>query len=101
MASIATELKTIRQQVERLQAEAAGRQQLSSRTIWDEQNNDSVNQIGDHYNGLIIHLTAEVTPAMGTLKSGNTQAKMSQNEFNDLRRQIIESLDTPVTSALA
>ena len=39
MASVDAELKTIRQQVERLQAEAVGLKQLSSTTVWEEQNN--------------------------------------------------------------
>ena len=98
MPSINAELKTIRLQVERLQAEAAGRKQLASMTIWEEQNNDYVNQISERFNGLIIHLTTEVSPSAGTAKC---QKGMSQNEFKELRRQIIESLDTPTSSAVS
>ena len=82
MTSISVELKTIRQQVERLQAEAVGRKQLSSTTVWEEQNNDYVNQISERFNGLIIHLTTEVSPSAGTT---NDQKRMSQNEFEELR----------------
>ena len=98
MPSINTELKTIRLQVERLQAEAAGRKQLSSTTIWEEQNKDYVNQILEQFNGLIIHLTTEVSPSTGIAKC---QKGMSQNEFKESRRQIIESLDTPTASAVS
>ena len=98
MTSISVELKTIRQQVERLQAEAIGRKQLSSTTIWEEQNNDYVNQISERFNGLIIHLTTEVSPSAGT---NNEQKRMSQNEFEELRKQIIESLDTPTSSSVS
>ena len=97
MTSISVELKTIRQQVERLQAEAAGRKQLASMTVWEEHNNDYVNQISERFNGLIIHLTTEVSPSTGTAKC---QKGMSQNEFKELRKQIIESLDTPTSSSV-
>ena len=97
MASVDAELKTIRQQVERLQAEAVGRKQLSSTTVWEEQNNDYVNQIPERFNGLIIHLTTEVSLSTGTAKC---QKGMSQNEFKELRKQIIESLDTPTSSSV-
>ena len=98
MTSISVELKTIRQQVERLQAEAAGRKQLASMTVWEEHNNDYVNQISERFNGLIIHLTTEVSPSTGTAKC---QKGMSQNEFKELRKQIIESLDTPTAPAVS
>ena len=61
MVSIAAELKTLRKQVEQLRVEAVGRKRLSSMTIWEGQNRDSVNQIPKQFNGLVIHLTNDAS----------------------------------------
>ena len=76
MASVATQLKDLRQQVEALQVEVAGRQHISSMVIWDEQKQPSVNQKSptkaEQFNGLIVHLTSERSPLEVTVnKRGN------------------------------
>ena len=88
--SITAELKQLRQQVEKLQVEVNGRQSISSRIVWDQQNESSVNQETsrrqEEFNGLIIHLTPEMSPHDGT-------KWMSQNEFEKLKAQIRGELD--------
>jgi hypothetical protein len=90
MASVTSDLKLLRQQVESLQAEVAGRKAIGAMIVWDQQNESSVNQnnypnLGT-FNGLIVHLTPELSPQGGT-------GGLGQNEFNDLKQQIRDSLD--------
>jgi hypothetical protein len=66
MASVATQLKDLRQQLEKLQVEVAGRESIGAMVIWDEQNESSVNQIPESFSGLIVHLTPELSPQVGT-----------------------------------
>ena len=86
MPSLATDLKWIRQQLEAAQVEVAGRQTIGAMVIWDEQNESSVNQIPDDFSGLIVHLTPEMSPQVGT------EIGISQTEFEalkaDLRREL-------------
>lgn len=98
MTSITAELKTLRQQVERLQAEAAGRKQLSSVITWNEQNADSVNTVSENFSGLVVHLTPDV-PGNGDTTEG--QKNLSQNEFNELKKQILGTLDSQTPHAVA
>ena len=98
MGSISAELKTLRQQIEQLQAEAVGRKRLSAMTAWDGQNRDSVNQIPEGFSGLIVHLTDDV-PANGD--TTDCKKGMNQNEFDELKRQILGTLDSPPASSVA
>lgn len=88
--SITAELKQLRQQVEKLQVELNGRQSISSCITWDEQNESSVNQETsrrqEEFNGLIIHLTPEMSQPKGT-------KWMSQNEFEKMKAEIRGELD--------
>lgn len=99
MPSLASDLKLLRQQVEKLQVEVAGRKSIGSIVVWDEQNQSSVNQETsrrqEDFNGLVIHLTHELSPLEGTVKG------LNQNEFEALKEQIRESLaaSTPRTDA--
>ena len=72
MPSINAELKELRSKVEALQVEVAGRQNISSMAIWDEQNLSSVNQESptkaEQFNGLIVHLTSERSLLKETVK---------------------------------
>ena len=68
MASVAAQLKDLRQQLEKLQVEVAGRQTIGAMVIWDEQNDSSVNQIPDDFSGLIVHLTPEASPCAGSVE---------------------------------
>lgn len=92
MASVSAQLKDLRQQVEALQVEVAGRQHISSMVIWDEQKQPSVNQktsrIQENFSGLIIHLTPEVSTPEETL----TDHGISQNEFNELREELVRAI---------
>ena len=92
MASIATQLKDLRQQVEALQVEVAGRQHISSMVIWDEQKQASVNQKTprqqEDFSGLIVHLTPEPSPLEGTVEAHG----ISQNEFNELKQEIVRAI---------
>lgn len=88
MASFTADLRQLRLQVERLQVEVAGQKAISAMVVWDGQNESSVNQIPDDFSGLIVHLTPEMSPQVGTVKS------ISQNELQDLKKQIRESLGT-------
>ena len=76
MSSISAQLKELRCNIEALQVEVAGRQNISSMAIWDEQNLSSVNQESptkaEQFNGLIVHLTSERSPPEVTVnKRGN------------------------------
>jgi hypothetical protein len=86
MASVAAQLKELRQQVEKLQVEVAGRQSIGAMVVWDGQNESSVNQISDQFSGLIVHLTPELSPLAGTVDG------IGQNALNELKAQIRESL---------
>ena len=86
MASVAAQLKELRQQVEKLQVEVAGRQSIGAMAVWDGQNESSVNQIGETFSGLVVHLTPELSPQAGTVKG------ISQNEFTALKADIVRSL---------
>jgi len=97
MASFTAELKTLRLQIEQLQAEAVGRKRLSSMATWDGQKQDSVNQIPEDFSGLIVHLTDDV-PSTGDTASVNKS--MDQNEFNELKKQILGTLDSSPASAV-
>ena len=84
--SVATELRDLRQQVERLQIEVAGRQSIGVMVVWDGQNESSVNQENfpqaGTFDGLIVHLTVEPSPPQGTVVG------ISQNEFEALKQQL-------------
>lgn len=97
MPSIAAELKTLRQQVEKLQVEVAGRESLGSMVVWDEQNQSSVNQISDSFSGLVIHLTHEPSPLAGTESSQSIG--LSQNEFDQLKEALRGSLASEAPEA--
>jgi len=89
MASVTAQLKDLRQQLEKLQAEVAGRQSISAMVVWDGQNESSVNQENPNsgaFQGLVIHLTPEPSLQEGTV------AGLDQNAFNELKAQIRESL---------
>lgn len=92
MASVSAQLKDLRQQVEALQVEVAGRQHISSMVVWDEQKQPSVNQktsrIQENFSGLIIHLTPEASTPEETL----TDHGISQNEFNELREELVRAI---------
>jgi len=86
MPSLATDLKWIRQQLEAAQVEVAGRQTIGAMVIWDEQNDSSVNQISESFNGLIVHLTPELSPQAGTVEG------ISQTEFEALKADLLREL---------
>lgn len=90
MASITADLKLIRQQVERAQVEVAGRQSIGAMVVWDEQNQSSVNSESsrrqEDFNGLIVHLTPDLSPAVGTTDG------VSQTEFERIRQQLARGL---------
>ena len=93
MPSLTADLKWVRQQLEAAQVEVAGRQTIGAMVIWDEQNESSVNQIPDDFSGLIVHLMPEPSPRAATVEG------ISQNEFNDLKQQIRDSLDAQTRPA--
>tara|TARA_B100001057_G_C22404163_1_gene777071 strand:- start:180 stop:479 length:300 start_codon:yes stop_codon:yes gene_type:complete len=99
MSKFTTDLKWIRQQVERAQAVTDGQKSLGAKVVWDEQKQDYVNQIPVNFTGLVVHLSSEMSPAMGT-KNSETEG-IGQNEFEALKREIIESLDTPTSSSVS
>ena len=80
----------MKEQLEKLQVEVAGRKTIGAMVVWDGQNDSSVNQKTsrrqEEFNGLIVHLTPEPSTPEGTVKS------ISQNELQDLKKQIRESL---------
>ena len=88
--AISTELKQLRQQVEKLQIEVNDRRRIGSRIIWDIQNEHSVNQETsrrqEEFSGLIVHLTPEISQPEGTVG-------MDQNEFERLKAEIRGELD--------
>lgn len=89
--SITSELKALRQQVERLQVEVAGRQALGAVVITDDQNQSSVDsevtRIREDFSGLVVHLTPEPSPSEGTVG-------LSQNEFAILKQEIVDALES-------
>ena len=93
MPSVAAQLKDLRQKVEALQVEVAGRQHITSMVIWDEQNQPYVNQktsrLQEDFSGLIIHLTPELSSSSRTVKDDG----LSQNDFTELKKAIARSLD--------
>ena len=93
MASVAADLKALRQQVEKLQIEVAGRQNLQALVIWDGQNESSVNQessrIREDFSGLVVHLTPELSASKGTVDG------VSNLEFEELKAEIVRALDSP------
>ena len=93
MPSVAAQLKDLRQKVEALQVEVAGRQHITSMVIWDEHNQSSVNQktsrLQEDFSGLIIHLTPELSSSSRTVGVDG----LSQNEFIELKKAIARSLD--------
>ena len=89
MASVTAQLKELRQQVEKLQVEVAGRQSIGAMVVWDEQNESSVNQENPNsgaFQGLVVHLTPEPSLQEGTVVG------IGQNALNELKAQIRESL---------
>lgn len=66
MATVATQLKDLRLQLEKLQIEVSGREFIGSMIVWDEQNESSVNHISEDFGGLIVHLTRDMSPPLGT-----------------------------------
>ena len=91
MASLAADLKSLRLQVERLQVEVSGRQSLDAVVIWDGQNEDYVNQktsrMQEDWNGLVVHLTPELSSSKGTVDG------LNRVEFEELKQQIVRALD--------
>ena len=63
MASTATQLRELRQTLEKLQLEIAGRRSLQSMVVWDIQNlcyvNDEEPLIDPDFHGLVIHLSPD------------------------------------------
>lgn len=90
MPSIAADLKQLRQQVEKLQVEVAGRKAIGAMVVWDEQNQSYVNQIGDDFSGLVIHLTPEPSPLEGTVESDSEEPR--QTGLNQLQTEILNGL---------
>ena len=97
MPSLTADLKWVRQQLEAAQVEVAGRQTIGAMVVWDEQNESSVNQQNfpnsGTFNGLIVHLMPEPSSRAATVEG------ISQNEFNDLKQQIRDSLDAQTRPA--
>ena len=65
--SITADLKLIRQQLERAQVDLDGRKALGAMVVWDEQKQSYVNTVPDDFNGLVVHLTPEVSPPVETV----------------------------------
>lgn len=97
MPSIAADLKLLRQQVERLQVEVAGRQSIGAVVIWDEQNESSVNSetscLREGFHGLVVHLTPEPSPLEGTVEG------VSQNDLESLKAALVGTLDSDTGKA--
>lgn len=91
MASLAADLKSLRLQVERLQVEVSGRQSLDAMVIWDGHNEDYVNQktssMQEDWNGLVVHLTPEVSSSKRTVEG------LNRLEFEALKQEIVQALD--------
>lgn len=99
MPSLAADLKQLRQEVEKLQVEVAGRQSISAMVVWDGQNesyvNEETNPISGTFSGLVIHLTPEPSTQERTV---SCQGEMLSNlEFKQLREEIVRSLDSPTS----
>lgn len=94
MASLATDLKWIRQKAEYAQAEVAGRQSLGSMVIWDGQNESSVDseasRLREDFSGLVVHLTPDLSPGVGT--ESDRDDGLDQNDFSALKAEIVEAL---------
>jgi hypothetical protein len=92
--SVATELRDLRQQVEKLQIEVAGRQSIGVMVVWDGQNESSVNQENfpnaGTFNGLVVHLTNEPSPLEGT--PGATSAGISEDAYVALKARLLREL---------
>ena len=92
MPGVAADLKALRQQVEKLQIEVAGRQNLQAMVIWDGQNESSVNQetsrIREDFSGLVVHLTPELSASNRTVEG------VSNLEFEALKAEIVRALDS-------
>ena len=88
--AISTDLKQLRQQVEKLQVEVDGRRRVGSMVIWDEQNRSSVNEktsrMQEEFSGLVVHLTPETHSHFASMGLGQT-------EFEKLKAEIREQLD--------
>ena len=89
MTSVTTQLRDLRLKVEALQVEVAGRQHISSMVVWEEQNASSVNgktsRMQEDFSGLVIHLMPDASPVEGT----ESPETLSQNEFNELKQQLL------------
>jgi hypothetical protein len=94
MASVAAQLKDLRQQVEKLQIEVAGRQSIGAMVVWDEQNESSVNQVPAEFCGLVVHLTPALSPQVGTVDV----IGLNQNEFTALKKQLARELSRELRS---
>ena len=96
MPSVSAQLKELRQQVERLQVEVAGQLSINSLVVWEEQNKASVNQtdatLADSFTGLVIHLTPDLSPPVGTIEDEQSVG-LSENDFRRLKQDIERSLD--------
>ena len=88
--TLATDIKALRQQIEKLQVEVGGRQHISSMVVWDQQNQSSVygetSRIREDFSGLVIHLTKDASPVEGTKSASG----LSQNEFNALKQKLLD-----------
>ena len=99
MASVAAQLRELRLQVEKLQVEVKGRQEISAMVVWDGQKQSSVNsetsRQQEDFSGLVVHLTPEVSAPVETLDEAKSETSgLDQNEFNALKEAIVRSLDS-------
>ena len=62
------------------------------------QKEDYVNQFSEDFTGLVVHLTMDDPIAGDTF---NGKKNMSQTEYDELKRQILGTLDSPPASAVA
>lgn len=97
MASVAAQLRDLRLKVEALQVEVAGRQNISSMVVWDEQNQSSVNsktsQIQEIFSGLVVHLTPELSAQVGTEQwSKEEPLGVSKIELDEIRDRLLNDL---------
>lgn len=97
MPSVSAQLKDLRQKVEALQVEVAGRQHITSMVIWDKQNQSSVNQNypakAEQFDGLIVHLTHELSTPEGTERLSNKEPLgVSKIEFDEIRDRLLNDL---------
>ena len=82
--NLKTELRELRKQVERLQVEVNGRESISAMVVWDGHNGDYVSPVPNDFSGLVVHLTPDMSPAVGT----NYGEGISENEFTQLKEQL-------------